>query len=508
MGEGHIQKFVKSLKLRLVCWILASGLILVTVSWALQQFTDLDSLVQTGIIAALWITIAITIGNSLGSSIAKPTEYLAQSILHISPSEHLVSAPNLDNLRFGRELVTNLVRQTYDFATVAQQDAPSNTNYSTDIINQIPVAILGVDETGKITLANHQAENRFSDNLAIGQQLDDTLQFLTEDEMTMDTWLREAAEKSLTASKTWQKIEVKTRDGNSLGYFDIALSFNKHSGSGIEILIVFYDHSDIYDEEVNSISFVSMAVHELRSPLTIMRGYIDTFEDEMSSSLTPQIKDDLIKMKASAEQLSNFVSKILNVTRIDQGQLYLTLQEESWNTALPQIIDTLRNRATAYGKTIELRMQPDLPLVAIDRTTITEVVTNLIDNAVKYTPESPSTITVISQVNKDGLVETTVQDHGVGITSSVMPELFSKFQRNHRNRSKISGTGLGLYVSKAIVNAHHGNIWASSKEGQGSTFGFTLLPFSQLAKEDQNKNNEAIIRSSHGWIKNHSMQRR
>jgi signal transduction histidine kinase len=153
-------------------------------------------------------------------------------------------------------------------------------------------------------------------------------------------------------------------------------------------------------------------------------------------------------------------------------------------------------------------MQPDLPLVAVDRMTISEVITNLIENAIKYSPEEAHDINIVSKINPGGLVETTVQDHGVGIPGSVMPRLFGKFTRNHRNQAQIGGTGLGLFLSKSIITAHSGNIWASSKENEGSTFSFTLVPYSQLAKDLQNNNNENIVRGSHGWIKNHSMQRR
>ncbi len=89
-----------------------------------------------------------------------------------------------------------------------------------------------------------------------------------------------------------------------------------------------------------------------------------------------------------------------------------------------------------------------------------------------------------------------------------MPNLFSKFQRNHRNKTTIGGTGLGLFLSKAIVTAHNGHIWVSSKENEGSTFGFTLMPYSQLASNLQNDNTSGIVRGSHGRIKNHTMQRR
>jgi two-component system sensor histidine kinase VicK len=137
---------------------------------------------------------------------------------------------------------------------------------------------------------------------------------------------------------------------------------------------------------------------------------------------------------------------------------------------------------------------------------IGQVVNNLLDNAIKYSGES-KTMQITARIGKSGLIETLVRDFGVGIPTSVLPTLFEKFQRSHRNSAQIGGTGLGLYLSKAIVKAHGGQIWVASTEGKGSTFGFSLLPYSQIA--DELKDSAAdITRTAHGWIKNHSLYRR
>lgn len=508
MGEGHVAKFVRSVQVRLIVWIASLGILFAVLQGAMHTYLDINPLLISVILGVLWFSLAIGIGMLLGRSLTRPTEYIAQSILHISPSEHLVAAPNINELKFGRELADTLTRQVFDIVTAAHNNTPTANSVPAGLFDQLPVAILGLTENSVISLANSRAKSTIKIDALVGQQLNDTLHFLTEDEISIETWLQEASLNSLTNLHKWQKIAIKNKDDLSLGYFDVAVSFNKHSSTGIEAIIALYDHSEAYSEEESSISFVSMAVHELRTPLTILRGYIEAFKDELGTSATPQISDDLRKMNISAESLAAFVSNILNVAKINQGQLSLNLQEGDWNQVLPQVIDGLRVKASVYDKEIELRMQPGMPKAAIDRTTIGEVVTNLIDNAIKYSPETAKKIMVVSRLNRDGQIETSVQDHGVGIPSPVMPHLFTKFYRNHRNSSQIGGTGLGLFLSKAIVNAHNGSIWANSKENEGSTFGFTLIPFEQLAKDRQTDNNENIVRSSHGWIKNHSMQRR
>jgi signal transduction histidine kinase len=89
-----------------------------------------------------------------------------------------------------------------------------------------------------------------------------------------------------------------------------------------------------------------------------------------------------------------------------------------------------------------------------------------------------------------------------------MGNLFTKFYRDYHNREHVGGTGMGLFLSKAIVDAHGGNIWVRSREGQGTTFGFTLVPYTELADEQKKSDNADITRTAHGWIKNHSLYRR
>ncbi len=508
MGEGHLQKFERGAQFRIFGWVGLLGLSLLVVVWGLNTFTELSFMLILLCGSLLWLIVAILLAVVLGGMLTKPTRYIAQAILHISPSEHLTAPPNIQTVGPGRELVESLARQVYDYASVAKNSEPQDTSLPKAVFDQMPLPVICLDQTNAIVLANSKAVATIGKEITSGQQLHDTAQLLSNDEVSVEAWIENSRQNSLTDTKSWQKMELKTLDGTSAGYFDVVASFNNHSASGIETVLIFADHSDVYESEVNDLSFIALAVHEMRNPVTILRGYIEAFQDELGPDASPQISDDLRKMNASAENLMRFVSNILNVARINQNELVLNLHEDNWNTVLPQVVDSLRNRASVYGKTIELRMQPEMPTVAVDRMTVGEVVTNLIDNAIKYSPDGAQKITVISQVNRDGLIETTVHDTGVGIPGSVMPDLFTKFRRNHRNQGEIGGTGLGLFLCKAIVTAHRGNIWVNSKEGKGSTFGFTLLPYTQLAKDQQLTNNESIVRSSHGWIKNHSMQRR
>jgi signal transduction histidine kinase len=212
-------------------------------------------------------------------------------------------------------------------------------------------------------------------------------------------------------------------------------------------------------------------------------------------------------MQSQAEQLMAFVNNILNVARVDDDQLELRLEKGDWASVLKQAIDSISLRAKVRGIALECKIPPDLPPVGIDRISITEVINNVVDNAIKYSGGS-KTIDIEVHLKPDGMIETTVQDYGLGISASIMPNLFTKFYRDHRNRAQIGGTGLGLYLSKAIITAHGGNLWVRSTEGKGSVFGFTIPPYDSLSAEKKGAGNSEIVRSAHGWIKNHSLYRR
>jgi signal transduction histidine kinase len=302
-------------------------------------------------------------------------------------------------------------------------------------------------------------------------------------------------------------VRLDVTDSRPTRLFDLAAYYNKGNTQGYETLLVLFDHTKQYSQDDQAVSFMALSVHELRTPLTLLRGYLEALDEETHGKLTPELDDFMSKMKATAQQLTAFVNNILNVARVDSDQLVLQLHEENCATIINAAVEMMNLRAHVRGISLSVKVAEDLPPVAADRISIQEVIDNLIDNAIKYSGASKQ-INISTYLNTDGMIETSVQDFGVGVPVSVMPNLFTKFYRDHRNRAQIGGTGLGLYLSKAIIAAHGGNIWVRGKVGEGTTFSFTLLPYAKLAEETKNNDNKEIVRNAHGWIKNHSLYRR
>lgn len=469
-------------------------------------------------LAALLALLVATIASILLSAFVaratlEPVKAIWQAVIHINPDQQSTPAPNLDKLQIGRELVNTLVLQIYQLAS---RDNPKDLEehrrqviQAANIVSHMPLPLFVFNKDLIVTNASNSAMEycQLESSELFGKALFENLRLEFPDNNTLDAWIASCQENKVTDTAYWERVHVLSKTDNSiLKQCDIAAFYNRDNASGTEFIVTLFDRTNRYDQDDDALGFVAMAVHELRTPITMLRGYIEALEEELEGKLDEELTSFVKKMDLAAKNLSSFVSNILNVARIDQNQLSLHLVKESWPEVLRASMTDIALRAKVQGKTIDLQIDDDLPEVAADRVSLYEVLNNLIENAVKYSGTSTQII-VKSTLNQEGLVETTVQDFGTGIPTSVMPNLFQKFSRNHRTRSQVSGTGLGLFLSKAIITAHSGNIWASSKEGEGSTFGFTLQPYERLAHE-LDQNTSEITRSAHGWIKNHSMYRK
>lgn len=510
----HFQALRIQIRAYLIFVILVENLLIIVGLWYVLGHFD----VSLGLAAlgayAVSVVMTFIITFAATDYALQPLKAIWLTVLHILPGEHHVPAPNVSKLPVGRTLVASLSAQIYQIASIAEQyDSEEQKaeklekTRSNLIANALPLPLLVLDKESNVTFANEACFKYLGQTAAevVGKDIYSVLDMSFSSDDTFDSWLKRAKTSTVTANKTWERVRLNRSD-NPL-QFDLAAYYNKDNPLGLEAVLVLFDHTATYAQDDQAMSFVALAVHELRTPLTLLRGYIELFDDELGDKLDDELKDFMFKMNAAAQQLSAFVNNILNIARIEGDQLFLRLREDNWSDIVQAAARSWGLRAHVRGIKIECQVAPDLPAVGVDRVSIYEVISNLIDNAIKYSG-SGRKIVIKSALTKDGLVETTVQDFGVGIPESVMPNLFSKFYRNYRNRAQIGGTGLGLYLAKTIVTAHGGNIWVRSKEGEGTTFGFTVMPFAKLADEQKNSDNKDITTSAHGWIKNHSLYRR
>ncbi len=447
----------------------------------------------------------------------KPLKTLSDAIVFAGHSSRGGVAPDTESLRIGKEMITALAMQVYDLASMSSQshglaasgESATSTLQSTapNILDHVGLPIFGIDPKQTITAINKAACEYLAikPEDALHKPFYDVVKLSFDSDETFEKWLKDRQNNTINDVRLWERVRITDPKGNAIKQFDLIANFSKENNSGTETMLAIYDRTDQYRRDDQEISFVALAVHELRTPLTIMKGYIEVFEDEVGPTLTPELSGFMQKMQASAQQLTAFVGNILNVARVEENQLILKLQENSWSDIVKSAVEDLSLRAGVHDKHIELHIADNLPTVAVDRISIHEVINNLVDNAIKYSGDSDK-IVISSELNSEGLLETSVTDYGIGIPAAVMPDLFQKFYRSHKSRIQVGGTGLGLYLCKAIVLAHEGNIWVRSKEGEGSVFTFTLQPYDKV-KHEQADGQDGIMRGAHGWIKNHTLNR-
>jgi signal transduction histidine kinase len=510
----NLQRLQRNIRSYLVAIIATENLIAIGVGWWLSQHTQLSHVLVAVISLVLGIFLSVLIAWVASSYLIQPTKALWQAILHLSPTEHGIAAPQLDSITLGKELVMNLVNQIYQLTDVTNKEAAEKQQAGADISHNfiaqnLPLPLFILDPAEIITFANKAASEYIGIAAAdlIGKNIYMVLDMSFPSDDTFDKWLKASKDSSATATYSWERVRLNVRDNHPALLFDLAAYYNRENPQKAETMLILFDHTKQYSQDDQAVSFVALSVHELRTPLTLLRGYIEVFEEEFSGKMDDELKSFMQKMRSQADQLTAFVNNILNVARVDDDQLQLQLEEASWPEVLKSSVESISLRAKVRGIQLRCRWSTDLPNVGVDRLSIQEVINNLVDNAIKYSGNS-TVIEIESHLSQDGRVETTVKDYGLGIPSAIMPNLFTKFYRDHRNRAQIGGTGLGLYLSKAIIDAHGGNLWVRSKEGQGSTFGFTLIPYSQLTEELRKTGNTEIVRSAHGWVKNHSLYRR
>ncbi len=218
--------------------------------------------------------------------------------------------------------------------------------------------------------------------------------------------------------------------------------------------------------------FMSLATHQLRAPLTAMRGYYSMIQDGTFGKINnPELEDVIDKISRSTTDLTMIVEDYLNISRIEQGRMQYNFVTLDIVEVVEDVVKEVRPTIAHAGLVLNLTYDKTQKfIVSVDRGKIKQVVFNIIDNSIKYTPKGSITVSIAK--TKDKKVRIAVKDTGVGIKAGVIPQLFQKFTRApDASDTNILGTGLGLYVADQILKAHHGRAWAESEgQGKGSQF--------------------------------------
>jgi signal transduction histidine kinase len=228
-------------------------------------------------------------------------------------------------------------------------------------------------------------------------------------------------------------------------------------------------HSRLLDEKKNE--FISIASHELKTPLTSLIAFTKLALNTDPSETSARVRRYLEKIDLQTQKLHQLIQQLLDIARIESGKMDYNMQPREWNGYMSEVMLTLEQMVPTH----RLSWQPcsSAVMVTMDILRIEQVLTNLVNNAAKYSqPHSPISIVCSSD---DEALTVCVRDHGIGISRQNMTRIFEKYFRDEAVTNKFSGFGMGLYITSGIVREHRGTIWAENNEQEeGSSFYFTL----------------------------------
>jgi signal transduction histidine kinase len=281
------------------------------------------------------------------------------------------------------------------------------------------------------------------------------------------------------------------RDGSVIGAITVARAgAGSFAENQVELLRTFADQAAIAIENVrlfkeleaanrelaaasqHKSEFLANMSHELRTPLNAIIGFSEVLSEKMFGELNEKQEEYSKDIHASGQHLLSLINDILDLSKIEAGRMELELSDFHLPTALDSALTLVRERAGRRSIRLHTAIDPQLGQIQADERKVRQVVLNLLSNAIKFTPEGGRI--EVAGVAKDGLVEVSVTDSGVGIAPEDQEAVFEEFRQVGTADKKVEGTGLGLTLCRKFVQLHGGRIWVKSQTGAGSTFTFTI----------------------------------
>lgn len=352
----------------------------------------------------------------------------------------------------------------------AIEEISREKDYLQTILKGMAEGVLVVDGRGRIRMVNETLRKLFP---LPPEVLDRTLL-----ELIRNAELEEAIRKAIRNGKgsafelTLPSSPGRNFEVNVVGIRPASERINDEGREMGGAIAVFHDISRLKELERVRQDFVANVSHELRTPLTTIKGYAETL---LEGAMKEEVAFQFIQViKRHTDRLTKIVEDLLTLSKIESKEFQLKMEVFPLLDLIDDIMGFVKEPAAKKKITIfQNEILSSLTLLA-DRNYLEQVLINLLDNAIKYTPEG-GRITISAIENNSKEIQCSVGDNGIGIPREDLPRIFERFYRVDKGRSQeLGGTGLGLSIVKHLVQAHGGRVWAESLLGEGSTFHFTL----------------------------------
>jgi len=350
------------------------------------------------------------------------------------------------------------------------EEISKEKDYLQAILKGMGEGVLVVDERGRILMIN----DAFRELLSISTDVSGK----TSLEIVRNTEMEEAIRGAMQDGKgrafelTLPSPGGRTFEVNVVSIYPSPEGMDKGDEGIRGAIVVFHDITRLKELEKIRQDFVANVSHELRTPLTTIKGYSETL---LEGALKEEVASQFVQViKKHTDRLTKIVEDLLMLSKVESKELRLNLEPLSLADLIDDVLDFVKDAATKKNLSIFKNESPPSLVVEADRNYLEQVFVNLLDNAIKYTPEGGRVSLSASEKNQEEVL-ISVQDDGIGIPREDLPRIFERFYRVDKGRSQeLGGTGLGLSIVKHIIQAHGGKVWAESQLGKGSTFYFTL----------------------------------
>jgi len=374
-------------------------------------------------------------------------------------------------------IIIGWLKQVIDSLIISEKNARHSTEEERirlqTVLQQLPVGVLIVDkDTGTIE-SNDQMEKVIGRRIKPYLEQDKSYKALSfhrkQKPLQQTEWpLVRALQKGEVVAG--EEIEFIGEDNKSQHLRVNAAPIKNKHGRIIAAVSTIDDISHEKDLEQKKDDFVNMASHELKTPLTSMKLFIDSLFMQIKKYDDPRATKTVVSIRRQTEKLEQLVGGLLDISRIQTGKLFFQKEKFPLYPLIKEVMDMIQGMTEKHA--IIYQGKRSFMLYA-DRFRIYQVLTNLLTNAVKYSPEGKEII--IHAKEEKGKVIVGVQDFGIGISKNVQKKIFERlYQVRDPDEKTFPGLGMGLYISKEIIKKHKGSIWVESQRGKGSTFFFSI----------------------------------
>lgn len=372
--------------------------------------------------------------------------------------------------------MTNSINDLSEVIRLTHENLEQETKRLTSILSYMTDGVLATNRRGQIIMVNEMAAKQL--NVNPDEVLNTSILELLSigDEYDLRSLITEVPE-----------LTIDSQDENG-EYISLRVRFaliRRESGFISGLVAVLHDTTEQDKEERERRLFVSNVSHELRTPLTSVKSYLEALDD---GALSEPVAPDFVKVSLNeTNRMMRMVTDLLSLSRIDNETSQLEIELTNFTAFITFILnrfDKIKSQSQEDTKKYELiREYPITPIwVEIDTDKMTQVIDNILNNAIKYSPDGGKI--KVGMKTTDAQLIISISDEGLGIPKKDLPRIFDRFYRVDKARSRAQGgTGLGLAIAKEIVKQHKGFIWAKSEYGKGSTFTI-VLPYDKDAIKD------------------------